>query len=185
MVAHIAIVGQMGAGKTTVGRLVAGAIGWPFCDNDVALEQRIRVTAALMQARQGVEALHAAELGIVTELLHEPEPSVVAAPASVVLAPEHDELWGMAFVAWLHVSPEVLAERAAASVHRPVPQHKRAAFFERLVGERDALYAGAADLRVDADALTPGEAADRIVRATAEWRAGLSDGDGSARHDDR
>ncbi len=170
---HIAIVGQMGAGKTTVGERVAERIGWAFCDNDVELEQRMRVTAAVMQATAGAEALHAAEYQIVTELLHEPAPSVIAAPASIVLADHNADLRVLAFVVWLHVSPAVLAERAARSRHRPVPADSataRRALFEQLVAERDALYAAAADLRIDADDLTPSDVADRIVDATRTLR---------------
>ena len=85
---HIAIVGQMGSGKTTVGMLVAARIGWPFCDNDVELEHAADVTAAVMQASAGVDALpHAAEHEIVIELLHSPQHTVIVAPASVVLTP--------------------------------------------------------------------------------------------------
>jgi shikimate kinase len=110
----VVILGQMGAGKTTVGRLVAAALGWPFRDNDDALESRAGRTAAQVQAEQGVDALHDLERRLFEELLADDDRTVIAAPGSVVLAVGRAELRDRAFVVWLQVSPAVLADRVAA-----------------------------------------------------------------------
>lgn len=166
------IIGQMAAGKSTVGRLVARAIGWPFRDNDAALEQRVHMSAAAARARLGNDALHTLEHEIFTDLVRSPEPTVIAAPASVVLTPWPDDVRALAFVVWLQAAAAVLATRAGASRHRPVPDHVGAAFFDPLVAQRDALYAAAANLHIETDQVSPDAAAERIVAAMRQWRDG-------------
>jgi shikimate kinase len=164
--AHIVLVGQMGAGKTTVGQLVAGALGRPFRDNDVVLYERTGKTAATYGRHEGMSELHDVERAVLQELLDEQEPAVLAAPASVLLDSRcRAALRARAFVVWLHVSPPVLAARASTGGHRPLPDEDRHALFEGLVAERDALYAAAADLVIDANDLPPERAAERVVQA--------------------
>ena len=54
---HVVLVGLMGSGKTTVGRLVARRLGWPLVDNDVELGRRIGMTAREFTAREGLDRL--------------------------------------------------------------------------------------------------------------------------------
>ena len=167
---HVVIIGQMGAGKTTVGRLVAVAIGWPFRDNDAALEARVHMSAAATEAKLGSDGLHALEHEIFADLVHASDRTVIAAPASVVLTPWPDDVRALAFVVWLQATPAVLAGRASASHHRPVPDQAGAAFFDPLVTQRDALYGVAADLRINTDRVSPDAAAERVVAATSQRR---------------
>lgn len=162
---HLVILGQMGSGKTTVGELVAATLGRQFHDNDTALTARTGSTAAEIQTELGRERLHALERQVVDELLAAQEPTVIAAPASIVLGMPHRALQERAFTAWLLVSPSLLAQRVATSSHRPLPVLDRDVWFEQLAAERDLLYRANADVVVDADALAPDEVADEIVRS--------------------
>jgi shikimate kinase len=167
----VVLLGLMGSGKTTVGRLVAEALALPLLDSDEVLAERFGLSAAAMQARDGAEALHAAEAEILLEQLAAPEPTVIAAAASTVedgrvVAALRDR----ALVGWLAASPEVLAGRAHASPHRPLPADPDETV-RRLAAQlatRGPLFASAADLVLDVADHTPDELAAAIVAERRE-----------------
>lgn len=61
---HLVIVGAMGVGKTSVGRLLAERLGLPFLDSDVILEAWTGETGAEIAERDGVGRLHVLELEV-------------------------------------------------------------------------------------------------------------------------
>lgn len=147
---HIVLVGAMGAGKTSIGRRVARALGIPLADGDDALEARFGATAHEMAEALGAAELHRREAEIAMTLLDAPGPTVIGPAASVVddagvRARLRDEL-----IVWLHAGPELLAARAATKPHRPFLDGPDA--IERFVEReraREPRYAEIADLTVD------------------------------------
>jgi len=162
---HIALIGSMGSGKSTVGERVAALLGLPFHDNDELLRRATGSTAHDLAGDVGLDGLHELEAEVVATALASGEPSVVATAASVV---EHDRcrtaLGDRAFTVWLRAEPSVLAERAACGSHRPLDADAGTQL-RRLAARRDPLYAAAGDLVVDVGALDAGQAADEVVRA--------------------
>lgn len=108
----------MGSGKTTVGRLLAGALHRPFLDSDIQIEERLGVSGRQLAEEEGVDRLHAEEFRALREALAAREPSVIAAAASVGDRPEVAGLLGDAFVALLIGEAETLAARARSGGHR-------------------------------------------------------------------
>ena len=84
---HILLVGLMGAGKTTIGRELAGRLGRPFLDSDAQLAALGGRTAREIAAADGIERLHELEATALLAALDEPVPSVIAAAASVIEDP--------------------------------------------------------------------------------------------------
>jgi shikimate kinase len=164
------MVGLMGSGKTTIGRLVAGALGVEFCDNDRALMDRVGMTAAELADREGTAALHDAELDTLLQLLEAAAPSVIAAAASTVESPLGlRALEQHAFVAWLHAGEETLAARARRSTHRPLDRDVPAQLAEH-AATRTPLYGSIADVAVDVgvhDAYTSAQHVIDALRAAA------------------
>jgi shikimate kinase/3-dehydroquinate synthase len=68
----VVLVGFMGAGKTTVGHLLAEKLGLPFVDSDLVIEQRERRSVREIFDRDGEPAFRALEHRIVAELLDGP-----------------------------------------------------------------------------------------------------------------
>jgi shikimate kinase len=76
-IVRIVLTGFMGAGKSTVGKLVAERLGWPFADSDHFIEARARLTIAEIFHRDGEAAFRALETEIIRELTRR-EPLVMA-----------------------------------------------------------------------------------------------------------
>jgi shikimate kinase/SAM-dependent methyltransferase len=116
----IVVVGLMGVGKTTVGRALAGAIGYRFIDNDTGIQAEYDATGAELAAEFGVPELHrleAAQLNNTLDLFGS-EPVVIAAAGSVVDNEAIRHRLRDVAVVWLQAPPAYIAERQASSAHR-------------------------------------------------------------------
>ncbi len=148
---HVVLVGQMGSGKTTVGKKLAKLLDRRFVDADVELEARTGRSVAAWFT-DGEAAFRQAECELLTSLLDEAEPLVIGAGGGVVIRPENRTLLSgpSAMTVYLHGEPTFLASRAKAKPHRPLlADQDPIALFERLHAERDAWYREVADAVVE------------------------------------
>lgn len=153
----VVVVGLMGSGKSTAGRLISEALGVPLTDSDPYLMERHGGTAAEIAAREGARALHRYEA---EHVLHElaGEPKVIAAAASTVEDPRVRAALRDALVVWVDADDEVLARRMRSGDHRPgfSPAAMRA--------RRERYFREVADLRCDVGVLTPEQVRDAVLR---------------------
>lgn len=159
-IGHIVLVGEMGVGKTTVGRALAGSLGWPFLDSDAVLERESGHEAAALAAARGVDALHDLELRLFLEITSTPPRAVVAAAASVVDRPEARERLRRETAVWLTAPEEVVARRYRAGGHRRAASAEERAGLRR---RRKPHLERLATLRVDVATATPEEVSAMIV----------------------
>lgn len=161
----IALVGMMGAGKTSVGRLLAVRLGLPFRDTDEAVEAASGRTIAQIFAQEGEAAFRARERDAVAALLGGP-PAVIATGGGAVLdAGTRALLKERAWTIWLKAEPAMLAARLDGNADRPLLAGRdRGEELTRLAAQREPLYA-AADLHLRVDGLSPQQVADAILAA--------------------
>ena len=162
---HVVVVGLMGTGKTTVGRLVAGALGWPMSDSDASIEATEGRTAKVIRDTLGTDAIHDLEYRHLLGALAGPGPVVVCPAAAVV----DDEACREALqadgvlVAWLTTRPETAAARFDDQAHRPRYGDDPLAFLADQAQRRDPWFREVADLVLETDDATPDELAAAVV----------------------
>jgi 5-deoxy-5-amino-3-dehydroquinate synthase len=163
----------MGAGKTTVGALLAGRLGWPLLDSDQVVEQRTGRTVREIWHTDGEPAYRVLETDALIDALNRPEPSVIAAAGGVVLREENRAALRSAdaFIAWLVADLEVLVDRAGHGDHRPLLDQDPRATMLQMRRDREPLYREVADVRIDTTGRPPEDlAAEILAQAFAEPR---------------
>jgi shikimate kinase len=157
------VVGLMGVGKSTVGRLVADRLGLTFIDNDDLLTAHTGRSAEQIAATHGLAELHSIEADVLARALDQPGSFVLAAAASVVT----DEASRVALrkadhVVWLRDDLTAITARIARSgqPHRPDLSTQTVRQIER---RRRPLFAAAATMTIDIAGDPPEAVADRIV----------------------
>ena len=160
---RIVLVGMMGSGKSTIGRLLAERTGWPLHDNDDLLRGLYGLTPKQILEQRGEPALRAAENAALGAGLARPEPSIVDAAGGTILSVASRELLASVPVVWLRARPETLYRRALGAAHRPWLDRGGERWFRDELVVRDPLYAAVADVIVDTDSAPPEETADAIV----------------------
>jgi shikimate kinase len=166
MTPRLLLVGMMGAGKTTVGSLLAQRLGWPYRDSDADVEAETGLTVPELFARDGEEAFRAAEARVLAEACAEPSPSVVSVAGGAVLNPDtRRRISECGTVVWLRARPETLATRVGHGAGRPLLDDDPAAALVRLNDVRAPLYAEIADVVIDVDDLAPDVVAARALAA--------------------
>jgi shikimate kinase len=165
--AHVVLVGLMGTGKTTVGRILAQRLGRPLCDSDEMVEARTGRTVRQIWETDGEPAYRVEETAVLREALTSAAPNVIAAAGGVVLREENRRaLQGAdATVIWLRGNPGVLVARAVTGEHRPLLDRDPLARLQEMARLREALYREVADIEVDVSTLSPDAVADAILAA--------------------
>jgi shikimate kinase len=156
---HVVLVGPMGSGKSTIGKIVAKRLRCDYVDSDDEVKRRTGRTARQIAETDGLDALHRLELTVLRDSLSSRARSVIGSAASVVDGSLGRMALGMARqVVWLHADDEHLARRRAAggSDHRP-------AVDPSVIQRREPLYRSVATSVVDVDALEPGVVADKVL----------------------
>lgn len=140
---HVALIGFMGAGKSTLGREAAERSGRPFVDLDTAVEAGAGETVAELFARQGEQRFRALEEECAATILESPDPRVVALGGGAVESERtRRTLRARATTVWLDVEVDDAWERARAT-ERPLARDEGQ--FRELFERRRPLYEAAAD----------------------------------------
>ncbi|MGH9093097.1 MAG: shikimate kinase, partial [Acidimicrobiales bacterium] len=109
---RLLLVGMMGAGKTTVGRLLADRLGCAYLDSDAQVEAATGRTVPDLFETVGEPAFREAEAAALREALAGDRPVVVSVAGGAVLDPANrDLLRRSGTVVWLRAHPATLAAR--------------------------------------------------------------------------
>jgi shikimate kinase/3-dehydroquinate synthase len=162
---HVVLLGLMGAGKTSIGRLVAARLGVAFVDGDDRLaEETLGRTAADVADGEGLDVLHAMEAEIALAALRSGEPCVIGPGASVCeSAVVRDHMAGHVVV-WLTAPVDHLAGKAVEKRHRPlVHDGDPRPLLARQLAVREPLVMALDPFVVDVSTTNEDGAADMIV----------------------
>jgi shikimate kinase len=147
---NIFLVGLMGAGKTTIGRLLARRLKRAFVDADHEIEGRCGVRIPVIFDIEGEAGFRAREAAVIDELTGRDGIVLATGGGAVLDAANRRRLAARGTVIYLHSAPASLWERTRHDKNRPLlatadPKQR----LEELYRERDPLYREVADLVVD------------------------------------
>jgi shikimate kinase len=164
MAEHIFIIGMMGCGKTTVGRLLAERLGWRHLDSDEQVARDTGKTVPEIFAERGEPAFRAAERKALAAGAVSDTPTVISVAGGAVLDPDNRRLLQRGgVIVWLRAEVETLAGRVGDGAGRPLLGEDPAAAIGRLYTERRPVYEHLAQVVVDVDRLEPVTVADRVL----------------------
>lgn len=163
----------MGAGKTTIGRLLAKQLGLDFYDSDVEIERKTGVKIPLIFELEGEEGFRKRETAIIEEL-SQLNNIVMATGGGAVLLPENRAfIKNNGTVIYLRGKVNDLYQRTRHDRSRPLLQGGNAKQkLERLYRERDPIYTSLADFIVDTGAQSANEITTTIEQLILKHAAG-------------
>ena len=156
----IVLVGFMGAGKTTVGQLLAAKLGVPFTDSDHAIEARAGKQVREIFADDGEPAFRQLEHEVITGLLAGVGVLALGGGAAAHADTRASLRASGVPVVYLKVSYAEAMNRVGGDSGRPMLARPDVA---RVYAERDPLYTQAATLTVDVDGRSPEDIAGDLL----------------------
>ncbi len=154
----VVLVGLMGAGKTTVGRLLAARLGQPFHDSDQEIEQSAGMSVAEIFACRGEEEFRWMEREVIRRLLHA-SPIVLATGGGAFLDPgTRAGIRRNAVSVWLRASLDQMTRRVGDAAGRPMLGGNARERLAALMEQRYPTYAEADLMQQNSD-----ESAEQIA----------------------
>lgn len=179
----VVLVGLMGAGKTSIGRLLAARIGLDFIDADTEIEAAAGATIEEIFALEGEAVFRSGERRVIARLLAGPARVIATGGGAFMDPATRAEVHAHGVSVWLKADLDTLVRRTARRGGRPLlatgaPRDVLA----RLMDERYPVYAEA-DITVETGDEGPEQVADRVLAALeAQLGIGpLSRGPGGAK----
>jgi shikimate kinase len=165
----IVLTGFMGTGKSEVGRRLARRLGRAFVDTDQLVEARAGKSVAAIFADDGEPVFRRLEREAVAEAASRSEAVIAVGGGAVLDATNVVRLRGAGALVCLTARPETILARVGDVAHRPLlaTDDPRGAI-ARLLADRSAAYAAAADLTIDTSDRTVDEVVEEIRERLSE-----------------
>lgn len=161
---NLYLVGMMGAGKTTVGKLLAQHLGYGFVDTDDVIAQAAGRSITQLFAEEGEAAFRQLESDVLAQVCAYTK-LTIATGGGIVLQQKNWSYLHHGLVVWLDVPVELLYNRLAEDTTRPLLQDTDPkAKLRSLLEQRTPLYSQA-DVKIT---VTEGETPERIAQRVIE-----------------
>ena len=161
LTAPLVLIGAPGAGKSTVGRLLARRLGCDFYDVDLVIEQRAGRPGRAIFTYDGEAAFRRIERDVTLELLG--RPAVLSLGGGAPMTPAIQQGLAGHTVVWLEVTAGHAADRVGLNVARPLLLGNVRGRLRTLLEQRLPTYQALATHRVSTDTLTPEQVADAVL----------------------
>jgi shikimate kinase len=157
---NIVLIGLMGSGKSTIGRLAAHHLGFAFVDTDHLIADTARMSIPQIFAREGEPGFRKRETAALRSLMGA-QNTIIATGGGIVTLPENLPLLRqLGFVVWLNADPATLHQRTAHSHDRPLLRNADpAGTLRQLLEARGPLYEQACDMKITTDEFSTQEVA--------------------------
>lgn len=153
---RVVLVGPMGAGKSTIGRILAKELGYRFLDSDRIIEERCGANIPWIFDVEGEDGFRLRETAMLSELADQPQTVLATGGGAVMREANHPHLKRDALVIYLKTSIEQQVERTRKDRNRPLLQNGNPeAVLRRLFALRDPIYSALADIVMYTDRKSP------------------------------
>ncbi|MCH8499333.1 MAG: shikimate kinase AroK [Marinobacter sp.] len=153
---RIVLLGPMGAGKSTIGRLLARELGYQFVDSDKVIEERCGADIPWIFDVEGESGFRQREMQVLEELSHQRQVVLATGGGAVMRDDNHEALQRNALVVYLKASLEQQVERTRRDRNRPLLQNADPEeVLRRLFEIRDPIYTRLAHVVVYTDRKSP------------------------------
>ena len=161
----VALVGMMGAGKTSIGKRLAARLEVPFRDADHEIEEAAGLTVAEIFARFGEPYFRDGERRVIARLLGQPPHVLATGGGAFMDEATRAAMQGSAFSIWLKAPVSLLMSRVKKRETRPLLKNgDLRQTMERLLELREPVYAQA-DMTIDCIDEPHGVAVEHIIAA--------------------
>ncbi len=168
----IYLVGPMGSGKSTIGRLLAKKLKLPFVDTDSEIELRSGVSVNWIFDKEGEDGFRIRENKLLLELSQIETGMIVSTGGGTIASIENQELLlKSGFIVFLEASVTTQLQRTYRDKKRPLLQGNvdREEVLNTLYTDREAIYQQLAHLIVSTNEGTPHVVIRKIIQAFADW----------------
>lgn len=164
MVSRIYLIGLMGAGKSTVGKLLAEKLGWTFIDLDDEIEASSGMTIAEIFQESGENTFRGLESAALLNTASMKE-KIIACGGGIVTRAENIEFLKRANTVWLVLSPEEAAHRLEYATDRPLLNECTDTLKKlgNILDTRQAAYEEAASIQVQSEGSSPNLIAEQVI----------------------
>jgi shikimate kinase len=160
---NLSLIGFMGAGKSSVGRIVADTLHFTYLDTDDVIEARAGISVREIFDKHGEEIFREWEKRIVEELSHRSKTVIATGGGLPANEANFVSLQSHSLVICLWASPEKIFQRVQTQSHRPLLNHPDPlATIRELLAARAPFYRRA-DVLVNTDFRSPREVALQVL----------------------
>ena len=172
---NLVLIGYRCTGKTTLGRLLAGRLGWPLVDTDTLIQQRAGRNIRQIVAAGGWPEFRRLETEVVAQVSAGDRQVISAGGGAILAEANRMVLRAGGKVVLLTASAETIWQRMKADpktlAERPnLTDAGGLAEVQKVLAERREAYAAAAHYEIPTDRFPPDKAADRVLA----WFGGVT-----------
>jgi shikimate kinase len=149
----VVLVGPMGAGKTTIGKLLATELGYAFIDSDKEIESRSGADIPWIFDVEGEEGFRNREVSVIQDLSTQANVVLATGGGALTRQENRDHLTRNGFIVYLNTSVDQQYRRTHKDKNRPLLQGDEDArkVLTELMSKRDPIYREVADFIIETD----------------------------------